>query len=129
MTTITSKWVGPGVAVALGLIGAVAALGHQASLAEAVIVFVAVTGYPFVVLASGWRFDLGILLSGRPRDERWESIHARSLALAAQVLAVVLAGAFVWTSFGGGDPTPYAWLLAGFAVTYLAGIAWYKARF
>jgi hypothetical protein len=128
MTTTMRSWVGPAIAVALGLLAAVAAIGHQASLAEAAVLFLSVTAYPIVVLVSGYRFDLGIVLSGRPRDERWQSIHERSLSLAAQVLAVLLAGAFLWTSIGGGDPTPYAWLGAGFAVTYLAGIVWYRAR-
>jgi hypothetical protein len=116
------------VAVALGLVAAAAALAHQSSLAEAVIIFAAVTGYPLLVLASGWRIDVGSALSGRPRDERWESIHLRALSLAAQALAVLLAGAFLVTSIGGGDPLPYAWLGAGFAATYLGGIAWYRAR-
>jgi len=129
MTTTMSRWVGPSIAVALGLLGAAAALRNQASLAYAAIVFLAVVAYPIVVLASGWRLDLGSVLSGRPRDERWESIHFRALSLAAQVLAVLLAGAFLWTTFGGGDPAPYAWLLAGFAITYLGGVAWYRARF
>jgi hypothetical protein len=124
-----SRWVGPAIAVGLGLLGAAAALRNQASLAQAAIVFVAVVAYAIVVIASGWRFDLGSVLSGRPRDERWESIHVAALALAGQVLAVALAGAFVWTTFGGGDPGPYAWLLAVFAITYLGGVAWYRARF
>ena len=127
MTTSTSRWVGPVVAVALGLLGAAVALLRQSSLAEAAIIFIAVTGYPFLVLASGWRIDVGSALSGRPRDERWESIHLRALSLAAQVLAVLLAGAVLVTSIGGGDPLPYAWLGAGFVATYLGGIAWYRA--
>lgn len=128
MTTSISRWVGPMVAVALGLLGAAVALGHQASLAEAAVIFAAVVGYPILVLVSGWRIDVGSALSGRPRDERWESIHVRALSLAAQGLAVLLAGAFLVTSFGGGDPAPYAWLGAGFAATYLGGIVWYRAR-
>ena len=128
MTTSMSRWVGPVVAVALGLLGAAVALEHQSSFAEAAIIFVAVTSYPLLVLASRWRIDVGSVLSGRPRDERWESIHLRALALAAQALAVLLAGAFLLTSIGGGDPVPYALLGAGLAGTYLGGVAWYRAR-
>ena len=128
MTTSMPRWVGPVVAVALGLVGAAAALAHQASFAEAAIIFAAVTAYPILVLASGWRIDVGRALSGRPRDERWELIHMRALSLAGQALAVLLAGAFLVTSIGGGDSTPYAWLGAGFAATYLGAIAWYRAR-
>jgi hypothetical protein len=128
VTTSKSRWVGPLVAVALGLLGAAAALAHQSSLAEAAIIFAAVTGYPLLVLASGWRIDVGSALSGRPRDERWDWIHMRALSLAAQTLAVLLAGAFLVTSIGGGDPVPYALLGAGFAATYLGGVAWYRTR-
>jgi O-antigen/teichoic acid export membrane protein len=68
------------------------------------------------------------LLSGLPRDERWESINLRALSLAAQVTAVVLVGAFLVTQFGGGDSTPYAWVGVVFAVGYLGGLAWYRSR-
>jgi O-antigen/teichoic acid export membrane protein len=68
------------------------------------------------------------VLSGLPRDERWESINLRALSLAAQVVAVALVAAFLVTSFGSGDPTPYAWVGAVFAVAYLGGILWYRAR-
>ena len=128
MTTDMSRWAGPVVAVALGLLGAAAALEHRASLAEAAVIFAAVVGYPVLVLASRWRIDVGSALSGRPRDERWEAIHLRSLSLAAQAIAVLLAGAFLVSSFGGGDPAPYAWLGAGFAATYLGGIVWFRSR-
>ena len=128
MTTGMSRRVGPVVGIALGFLAAAAALWYQASVGQAAMAFAAVAGYPILVLASRWRFDVGSLLSGRPRDERWESIHLRALSLAAQLLAVVLAGAFLWNTFGGGDATPYAWLLASFAATYLGGIAWYRAR-
>lgn len=128
MTTAMSRFTGLAVAVALGILGAAVALGHGASPAEAAVIFAAVVGYPVVVLASRWRVDAGGVLSGRPRDERWESIHVQSLSLAAQALAVMLAGAFLATSVGGGDPVPYAWLGAGFAATYVGGVVWYRAR-
>ena len=50
------------------------------------------------------------LLSGLPRDERWESINLRALSLAGQVIAIVLVVAFLVTQFGGGDATTYAQL-------------------
>jgi len=52
----------------------------------------------------------------------------RALSLAAQVLALVLVGAFLVFSFKGGDSTPYAWLGLVFAVSYLGGLIWYRAR-
>jgi O-antigen/teichoic acid export membrane protein len=68
------------------------------------------------------------LLSGLPRDERWESINLRALSLAGQLIAVVLVGAFLVTQFGGGDSTPYAWVGAVFGVGYLGGLLWYRSR-
>ena len=68
------------------------------------------------------------LLSGLPRDERWESINLRALSLAAQVIAVVLVGAFLVTQFSGGDADTYARLGAVFAAAYLGGLVWYRRR-
>ena len=128
MTTGVSRWAGLVAAVALGLLGAAVAFGNRASLAEAAAIFAAVVAYPVLVLASRWRVDVGAALSGRPRDERWESIHLRALSVAGQALALALAGAFLATSLGDGDPAPYAWLGAGFAAAYLGAVLWYRAR-
>ncbi len=128
MTSGMSRWVVPTVGFVLGLLVAAAALGREASLVQAVIAFAIVAGYAFLLLVLQSRSDVASVLSGLPRDERWESINLRALALAAQVLAVVLVGAFLVASFGGGDPTPYAWVGALFAIAYLGGILWYRAR-
>jgi hypothetical protein len=128
MTTGMSRWVGLAAAVALGILGAAVALGHQASLAEAAAIFAAVVGYPVLVLATRWRVDVGTALSGQPRDERWESIHLRALSVAAQALAVLLAAAFLVTLLEGGDAAPYAWLGAGFVAAYIVAVVWYRAR-
>jgi hypothetical protein len=69
-----------------------------------------VAGYALLLLVLQSRSDVASVLSGLPRDERWESINLRALSLAAQVVAVALVAAFLVTSFGSGDPTPYAWL-------------------
>jgi O-antigen/teichoic acid export membrane protein len=82
----------------------------------------------------GWRCalqsrsDLASVLSALPRDERWESINLRALSLAAQVIAVVLVGAFLVTEFRGGDSTPYAWVGAVAALAYLGGRGWYRSH-
>jgi Na+/H+ antiporter NhaD/arsenite permease-like protein len=128
MTTGMSRWVGPLVAIGLGFLSAAASYARHASPVEAAVAFAAVAGYAILVLVFRSRFDVASLLSGLPRDERWESINLRALALAALVLAVAIYGAFLATSFGGGDPLPYAWLGACFAAAYLGGIAWYRVR-
>jgi hypothetical protein len=128
MTTTMTRWVVPAVGVIVGLLMSLALLGRQASLAQAVIAFGIVAAYGIALRALQSRSDMASLLSGLPRDERWESINLRALSLAAQVTAVVLVGAFLVTQFGGGDSTPYAWVGVVFAVGYLGGLVWYRSR-
>lgn len=128
MPTTMSRWVVPIFGFVLGLLFAAAELGRQASLGQAVVAFVVVAGYAIALRALQSRSDMASLLSGLPRDERWASINLRALSLAAQVVAVVLVGAFLVVQFGGGDPTPYAWVGAVFALAYLGGLAWYRSR-
>jgi len=88
------------------------------------------------LVAGGHRFtsetdpasDVASLLSGMPRDERWDTINLRALSLAAQVLAVTLVAAFLITQFQGGDAIPYALMGGLFGLAYLGGIAWYRVR-
>ena len=128
MTTNMSKWVVPTVGFVLGLLIAAALLGRHASLAQAAVAFVIVAGYAIALRVLQSRSDMASLLSGLPRDERWESINLRALSLAGQLIAVVLVGAFLVTQFGGGDSTPYAWVGAVFGVGYLGGLLWYRSR-
>jgi hypothetical protein len=128
MTTNMSRWVVPAVGFVLGLLIAAALLGRHASLAQAAVAFVIVAGYAIALRVLQSRSDMASLLSGLPRDERWESINLRALSLAGQLIAVVLVGAFLVTQFGGGDSTPYAWVGAVFGVGYLGGLLWYRSR-
>jgi hypothetical protein len=128
MTTNMSRWVVPAVGFVLGLLMAAALLGRHASLAQGAVAFVIVAGYAIALRVLQSRSDMASLLSGLPRDERWESINLRALSLAGQLMAVVLVGAFLVTQFGGGDSTPYAWVGAVFAVGYLGGLVWYRRR-
>jgi hypothetical protein len=128
MTMGMSKWVVPAVGFVLGLLIAAAELGRQASPAQAGVAFAIVAGYAIALRVLQSRSDMASLLSGLPRDERWESINLRALSLAAQLIAVVLVGAFLVTQFGGADSMPYAWLGAVFAVAYLGGLLWYRSR-
>jgi hypothetical protein len=123
-----SRWVVPAVGFVLGLLMAAALLGRHASLGQAAVAFVIVAGYAIALRVLQSRSDMASLLSGLPRDERWESINLRALSLAGQLIAVVLVGAFLVTQFGGGDSMPYAWVGAVFAVGYLGGLLWYRSR-
>jgi len=128
MRTALSRWVVPGLGFVLGLLIAAAEMGRHATLLQAGVAFVIVAGYAIALRMLQSRSDMASLLSGLPRDERWESINLRALSLAAQVVAVALVGAFLVTQFTGGDATPYAWVGVVFAATYLGGLVWYRSR-
>jgi len=128
MTTSMSRWFVPAVGFVLGLLIAAAEMGRNASPGQAAVAFAIVAGYAIALRVLQSRSDMASLLSGLPRDERWASINLRALSLAAQLIAVVLVGAFLVTQFGGGDSTPYAWLGAVFALGYLGGLVWYRSR-
>jgi hypothetical protein len=128
MTTGMSRWVVPAAGFILGLLIAAAEMGRNASPGQAAVAFAIVAGYAIALRVLQSRSDMASLLSGLPRDERWASINLRALSLAAQLIAVVLVGAFLVTQFGGGDSTPYAWLGAVFALGYLGGLVWYRSR-
>jgi biotin transporter BioY len=123
-----ARWVVPALAVALGLLIVFAQAGAGARPVQYVLGFAVVLLYGLGLLLLQSRSEVAALLSGLPRDERWASINLRALSLAAQVLAVVLVGAFLVATFAGADPMPYAWTGLVFAVAYFGGIAWYRAR-
>jgi len=128
MTKTITRWLVPAVALVLGLLIAASLLGPDASPAQAAVAFAIVAGYAIVLVALQSRSDVASLLSGMPRDERWDTINLRALSLAAQVLAVALVAAFLVTQFQGGDAMPYALMGGLFGFAYLGGIAWYRAR-
>jgi len=127
MTTL-SRWFVPAVGLLLAVLFAAAELSRNASPVQAVIAFAIVAGYVLALRALQSRSDMASVLSGLPNDERWTSINLRALSLAAEVLALVLVGAFLVTQFTGGDPTAYAQLGAVFGAAYLGGLIWYRAR-
>lgn len=128
MTNLVTRWSVAVIGLVIGLLVAAATMGSHGTPAEAALSFGIVATYTLAVQLLRSRSDVASLLTGLPRDERWESINLRALALAAQVMAVVLLVAFLVTQFGGGDALAYAWPGAVFAVSYLGGIAWYRAR-
>ena len=128
MSTQLSKWFVPAVGVVIGILMAAAMLGHQATMGQALLAFAIVAAYAIALRLLQSRSDLASLLSGLPRDERWESINLRALSLAAQLVAVLLVTAFLVTQFRGSDSTPYAWVGAAFAAAYLGGLVWYQRR-
>lgn len=81
MTETMTRWLVPAVGLVLGLLIAASLLGPDASPAQAAIAFVIVAGYAIVLVALQSRSDVASLLSGMPRDERWDTINLRALSL------------------------------------------------
>ena len=123
-----NKWVVPGLGFVIGLLVFFASLGGGATPLQAGLGVVVVLAYAVGLRLLQSRSETASLLSGMPRDERWESINNLALSLAAQVMAVILVVAYVVTQFGGGDSLTFAWLGAAFASAYFGGIIWYRWR-
>ena len=126
--TIVSRWFVPVAGLILGVLIAAAQLSRGAGTLEAAVSFAIVAGYALALRALQSRSDMASLLSGLPNDERWASINVRALALAGEVMALVLVGAFLATEFNGGDSDTYARLGAILGVSYLGGLIWYRRR-
>ena len=128
MSTRISRWAVPALALVIGVLIVAAGIDRHASPVQYVVGFAVVVGYAIGLRLLQSRSDMASLLSGLPRDERWESINQRALSLGAEVIAIVLVGAFLVAQFAGFDATPYEALGVIFAATYLGGLAWYQAR-
>jgi uncharacterized membrane protein (UPF0136 family) len=128
MRLTSSRWFVPAVALVIGCLIVAAQLAGGSKPIQAAIGFVVIGVYAIGLLVLQSRSDIARVLSGLPPDERWEAINNRALSAAAQVMAVVLVGAFVISSFQGADPMPYAWTAAVFSLAYLGSLAWYRAR-
>ncbi len=123
-----SKLVTPAFGLVLAaMIGAVE-YHRTGSAGEAAVAFAIVAGYALFVLVLQFRSETASLLAGLPVDERWASINDRSLARAAQAMAVFLAGSFVVVELTGGDAMPYAWSALVLVVAYLSATLWYRWR-
>ncbi len=133
MTSLIARWGVPVVGFVIGVLIAASMLGNHATPLEAGLAFAIVAAYTVAIQLLRSRSDVASLLTGTPRDERWESINNRALALAAQVMAIVILVAFLIAQFAGkdfagGSSIAYAWLCAVFAAAYLGGIGWYRLR-
>jgi hypothetical protein len=118
----------PILALVVGLLMAFAEMGQRASAFQVILAFAIVGAYALALVVLQSRSETVSLLSGLPVDERWASINQRSLASAAQVIAVVLVGAWIVVEFAGGDAMPYASMAVVFAVAYLGSILWFRWR-
>lgn len=82
-----------------------------------------------LVLLLGRRIDAVFILASPVRDERSSNVHMRASAVTANVIAVVIVGAFLVELFRGNlDPRPWAWLGAVFGATYIVSIVVFSRR-
>jgi uncharacterized membrane protein len=123
-----SSWRTPVVGVAIALVVAGIQYKSTGSAAEAIAVLAIVGGYALGLVALRSRSETAGVLSGVVVDERYELIHQRALAFSAQVMAVVLVGAFVAMEVIGNDAAPYAWPAGVLGASYLAAMFWYRWR-
>jgi hypothetical protein len=62
------------------------------------------------------------------RDERWETINQRALAFAGAVVTLILIVGWIVDVLQGQDGSPYAEIVGGAAVAYLAAALWLRSR-
>jgi hypothetical protein len=112
--------------LALGLVisGAIVIGGN---LTSGLITFAA-----FVVFAAffyfGGRNETVAGIASPTRDERWEMINQRALAFSGTVVTLILIVGWVVEVLQGNDGSPYAEIVGGGALAYLAGALWLRSR-
>ncbi len=62
------------------------------------------------------------------RDERWEMIHERAMAVAGTVIVLGLIVAWVIDLANGNDGSPYSEIFAGGTIAYFAMALWLRSR-
>jgi hypothetical protein len=128
VTNFISRWRTPLVGFGVAVILAAVELAQGAPLPAAIAILAIVGGYSLVLARLRTRSDTASLLTGAPVDERWELINQRALAAVAEVMAVVLVGAYIVSMAAGVDPLPYFWTTTVLGFAYLAAIAWFRWR-
>ena len=81
-----------------------------------------------VLLVFQTRSETVSTLAGDPVDERWQLIHEKALASAANTSTVIaLAGSGV-CEFVGRDDWRFALMACVLALSYMAGLVWHRAK-
>ncbi len=124
--TAASRWLVSAALLAVGvaLLVAEAADGEVADGLGSL----AVLGGAAVLLAFGGRFEAVRLARGEGGHERDELIGRRAMAAAGTVLVVALTCGLAVALVRGGDPTPYAWVLAAGGLTHAVALIVGRAR-
>lgn len=111
------------VGITVGLIIGLAELARGAPPPRALISVAIPIAYASLVTLIGRRSETVSVLAGRPVDERWEHINLEATAWSLGVSAVVVLGAFVVADASGWDRSPYAFMGAIMAASYIAALA------
>lgn len=84
--------------------------------------------YGLAVFAFSTRSDIASVLAGNPRDERYQAIDQRALAVAGLVLILYVIGGFLWEQAHGRNGMPFTLMGAVAAVAYLGAIVYGRIR-
>ena len=120
-----SRWFLPAFSVSLGLVmlAAQAVGGHPG---QGVVALIIMSTFGAVVAAG--RGDTVRGFRGDGTDERFDAMNLKATAFCGQVLIVVVIVAFIVEIARGHTGAPYSWLGASAGLSYLAALAWLRAR-
>jgi hypothetical protein len=116
-----SRWVMPGIAVALGGVFLVAQwIGGDAT--GGLVSFAIMAGFAAVLLTLEGRSGTAAIMTRPARDERARSIDLAATAFAGVVVITVIITAVMVQLARGEDPSPYAQLGAVGGIAYLVAL-------
>ena len=122
-----SRWVMPGLAVALGLVFLVAQwIGGDPS--GGLVSLAIMAGFAAVILALEGRSGAAAIMTRPARDERARSIDMAATAFAGIVVITILIVAVMVQLARGENPSPYAQLGAAGGVAYLVALVVMQRR-
>jgi hypothetical protein len=113
---------------AIGLVMAGADLYGGGSPIKAGASLAIVLTYAVLVTVVSRRREMMSALAGRPEDERCEHINLEACAYALGVSALVILAAFIVADASRMDWTPYAFMCAVIALSYVGSLAVLRVR-
>ncbi|MBE2318076.1 hypothetical protein DVA67_018995 [Solirubrobacter sp. CPCC 204708] len=123
---VRSRWFMPLFCLFLGaLMFAAFAIGDNVGQGAISLAIMAALGAVFLL---GRRSETLRGLGGPGRDERWAMIDLRATAVAGTTVMIAVIAGFIVEVARGEDGSPYALLGAIGGVTYVAAVAWLRAR-
>ena len=122
-----SRWVMPGLALALGAVFLIAQwIGGDPS--GGLVSFAIMAGFAAVILALEGRSGTAAIMTRPAQDERARSIDMAATAFAGVVIITILIVAVMVQLARGEDPSPYAQLGAVGGIAYLVALVVMQRR-